>query len=59
MGNDGGDIPGRKQLVKDKTKIQLPDPHAVAVGRARFCTLTKQRLKLPMAICKLGYIYNY
>lgn len=59
MGNDGGDIPGHKELVKQKEKVEVPDPQAVAVGRARYCNLTKQKLSLPMAICRLGYIFNY
>lgn len=59
MGNDGGDIPGHKELVKQKEKVEVPDPQAVAVGRARYCNLTKQKLALPMAICRLGYIFNY
>jgi hypothetical protein len=37
----------------------VPDPQSVAIGRARYCNLTKQKLSLPMAICRLGYIFNY
>lgn len=25
MGNDGGDIPGRKELVREKPKVQPPN----------------------------------
>ena len=29
------------------------------MARARFCNLTNQPLAKPLAVCKLGYIYNY
>lgn len=59
MGNDGGDIPGRKELVRDKKKVEIPTAESIAMGRARFCNLTKEPLTEPLAICRLGYIYNY
>jgi len=27
--------------------------------RAKFCALTKERLRNPIAVCRLGYLYNY
>ena len=33
MGNDGGDIPRRKELVKEKAKQELPNVEAIARGR--------------------------
>ena len=33
MGNDGGDIPGRKELVRDKQKVQVPTAESIAMGR--------------------------
>lgn len=33
MGNDGGDIPGRKELVRDKSKVQNPSIESIAMGR--------------------------
>ena len=59
MGNDGGDIPGRKELVRDRKKVEIPTAESIAMGRARFCNLTKEPLTEPLAICRLGYIYNY
>jgi hypothetical protein len=59
MGNDGGDIPGRKELVRDRKKVEVPTAESIAMGRSRFCNLTKEPLTEPLAICRLGYIYNY
>jgi hypothetical protein len=33
MGNDGGDIPGRKELVRDKKKVEVPTSESIAMGR--------------------------
>lgn len=33
MGNDGGDIPGRKELVREKQKVQPPNAESIAMGR--------------------------
>jgi hypothetical protein len=33
MGNDGGDIPGRKELVRDKKKVEVPTAESIAMGR--------------------------
>lgn len=33
MGNDGGDIPKRKQLVKEKSKVEVANAQSVAIGR--------------------------
>lgn len=33
MGNDGGDIPGRKELVRDRKKVELPSYESIAMGR--------------------------
>ncbi len=45
MGNDGGDIPKRKELVKQKAKVQHPNMESIAMGRSRFCNLTNQKFK--------------
>jgi hypothetical protein len=33
MGNDGGDIPGRKELVRDRPKVENPSIESIAMGR--------------------------
>lgn len=68
MGNDGGSIPGRAELVKSKKKEKRVESELVAKVfmikywkkfRAKFCALTKERLRKPVAACRIGYIYNY
>lgn len=53
MGNDGGSIPHRKELVKQvKNKL---------IRKQNFdnsCSLTLEPFKPPLVICKLGQIYN-
>jgi hypothetical protein len=33
MGNDGGDIPGRKELVRDRKKVEPPSAESIAMGK--------------------------
>jgi hypothetical protein len=59
MGNDGGSIPGRKDLVKEKGKDKKSDNNAlVRKYKSRYCALTKEPLKKPVMGDKLGFIYN-
>jgi len=58
MGNYGGSIPGRKDLVRERPKEVKIDHEITAKARANYCTLTKQRLKKPIAACRLGFLYN-
>jgi len=58
MGNDGGSIPGRKDLVKEKAKEIKIDNEIIGKARATLCTLTKQKLKKPIVACRLGFLYN-
>ena len=55
MGNDGGSIPKRSEMVKtEKKKTKLSK-----TGQgATVCSLTKECLKMPLVICKRGLIYN-
>lgn len=76
MGNDGGSIPGRKDLVREKPKEikidneilakarfsrfpSISNPNFLKFNSAKLCAMTKQRLNQPLAICRLGLIYNY
>ncbi|KAM3146197.1 hypothetical protein pb186bvf_001854 [Paramecium bursaria] len=59
MGNDGGSIPGKAELVRPKKKEVRVESELVAKFRARYCALTKERLRKPIAACRLGYLYNY
>jgi hypothetical protein len=59
MGNDGGSIPGRKDLVKEKGKDKKSDNNAlVRKYKSRYCALTKEPLIKPVMGDKLGFLYN-
>ncbi|CAD8085428.1 unnamed protein product [Paramecium primaurelia] len=59
MGNDGGSIAGRAELVKLKKPEKRVESLLVAKQRAQFCSITKERLRKPIACCRVGYLYNY
>jgi len=58
MGNDGGSIPRRCELVKEKKKEKKADP--VQLERAKWlnCAMTNEPLRDPIVTCDLGYLYN-
>lgn len=59
MGNDGGSIPGRKDLVKEKGKEKKTDNNSlVKKYNSRYCAMTKETLKKPIMGDKLGFLYN-
>jgi len=58
MGNDGGSIPGRRDLVRARPKEVKIDAEIIAKARATLCTLTKQKLKQPIVSCRLGFLFN-
>jgi hypothetical protein len=41
MGNDGGSIPKRIELVKEKQKEVRPDQNAMKIATWFFCALSK------------------
>lgn len=55
MGNDGGSISKRSEMVKqEKKKVKLSkDGQGVTT-----CSLTQESLKQPLVVCKRGLIYN-
>ena len=55
MGNDGGSIPKRSEVVKQKKRAFKLEKVAVGSG---VCSLTKEPLKQPLVACKRGLIYN-
>ncbi|CAD8157206.1 unnamed protein product [Paramecium octaurelia] len=59
MGNDGGSFAERAELVKLKKPEKRVESLLVAKQRAQFCSLTKERLRKPIACCRIGYLYNY
>jgi hypothetical protein len=58
MGNDGGSIPKRNELVKEKQKEARPDQNAVLIATWFFCALSKRLLQDPVVACRLGKLYN-
>lgn len=67
-GNDGGSIPVRSEIVKEKPKEQRAESDLIGRFRytrmqdslrARYCAMTKERLQKPIVMCRLGYLYNY
>ena len=46
-------------MVKEKPKEIKIDNEIIMKARARYCSLTKEKLSNPIAICKLGFLYNY
>ncbi|KAJ7771877.1 DUF602-domain-containing protein [Mycena metata] len=58
MGNDGGSIPDRRDLVKSKPKAEALDKANQTRARWGFCALSKRRLQEPVVSCALGKLYN-
>ncbi|KAJ7156112.1 DUF602-domain-containing protein [Mycena crocata] len=58
MGNDGGSIADRRDLVRTKPKAEAPDKANQTRARWGFCALSKRRLQEPVISCALGKLYN-
>ena len=58
MGNDGGSIPRRQELVKLKKKKAKVEKGEQNRSKWGLCTLTKQPLTAPIVADKLGLLYN-
>jgi hypothetical protein len=59
MGNDGGSIPGRQDLVKvHKKKKKTISDSLIKSSKSKFCSLSKDPLKKPIVGDKLGQLYN-
>lgn len=59
MGNDGGSIPGRQDLVKSKKRRRHSDTEEIVKqSKSKYCSLSKETLKKPIVGDKLGQIYN-
>ncbi|KAF4605705.1 hypothetical protein EYR40_004494 [Pleurotus pulmonarius] len=58
MGNDGGSIPDRRDLVRTKPKAEQADKANQTRARWFFCALSKRRLQEPVVSCALGKLYN-
>ncbi|KIL61804.1 hypothetical protein M378DRAFT_166440 [Amanita muscaria Koide BX008] len=58
MGNDGGSIPDRRDLVRTKPKAEQADKANQTRARSFFCALSKKKLQEPIVSCALGMLYN-
>ncbi|TCD71389.1 hypothetical protein EIP91_010095 [Steccherinum ochraceum] len=59
MGNDGGSIPDRRDLVRNKPKAEQADKANQLRAAWFFCALSKQKaLREPIVSCALGKLYN-
>ncbi|EPQ61309.1 DUF602-domain-containing protein [Gloeophyllum trabeum ATCC 11539] len=58
MGNDGGSIPDRRDLVRTKAKAEQADKANQTRARWFFCALSKRRLEEPIVACPLGRLFN-
>ncbi|OLY83683.1 Protein RTF2-like protein [Smittium mucronatum] len=58
MGNDGGSIPKRSELVQLKAKKEKADTKLQAISKWFFCALSKLPLSEPIVSDKMGKLYN-
>ncbi|EIM91881.1 DUF602-domain-containing protein [Stereum hirsutum FP-91666 SS1] len=58
MGNDGGSIPDRRDLVRSKPKAEQADKANQTRARWFSCALSKRPLREPIVSCALGKLYN-
>jgi hypothetical protein len=58
MGCDGGSIPKRTEIVKEKKKEERPDQKELIRMKSFSCALTKETLRNPVVSCELGYLFN-
>ncbi|KAJ1816156.1 Replication termination factor 2 [Coemansia sp. RSA 2599] len=58
MGNDGGSIPRRNEMVREKKKDEKIDRKAQILAMFSSCALSKQPLQQPIVGDGLGRLYN-
>ncbi|CAF0791561.1 unnamed protein product [Rotaria sp. Silwood1] len=58
MGCDGGTIPKRDELVRQKKKAEIKDKNAANMAKWRHCTLKHDTLKRPIVVDAHGLLYN-
>ncbi|KAG1049086.1 hypothetical protein G6F43_008569 [Rhizopus delemar] len=58
MGNDGGSIPRRIELVKEKPRDVKFNPDLERIAAWFYCALSKLPLEQPIVSCGLGKLYN-
>lgn len=58
MGNDGGSIPHREDMIKEKPKEVKTDQSMYARNKSHMCTLSIQKLQSPLVSDRAGNIFN-
>jgi len=58
MGCDGGTIPRRCEMVREKKKPEQKNKDQDMIGKWRHCALSGQPLVQPIMACGLGRLYN-
>ena len=58
MGNDGGSIPKRSEVVKKKRNTVEADKQAKNFAKSSLCAMSKEPLRAPIVACKRGLLYN-
>lgn len=58
MGADGGSIPRRDELVKQKKKSEKKDKDVDLASKWRYCAFSSERLRKPIVACPLGRLFN-
>ncbi|KAJ2553223.1 Replication termination factor 2 [Coemansia sp. RSA 1878] len=58
MGNDGGSIPRRNEMVREKKQDEKTDRKTQLIAMNYFCALSKQPLREPVVGDMLGRLYN-
>lgn len=58
MGNDGGSIPRRGDMVRTKARSEAVEKDQLSFERWRLCSLSMEPLQRPIVACRLGKLYN-
>ncbi|VDL19661.1 unnamed protein product [Hymenolepis diminuta] len=58
MGGDGGSIPRRVELVREKKQKEKVGKIAADAAKWKHCALSQQPLRQPIVACQLGRLYN-
>ncbi|KAJ1825523.1 Replication termination factor 2 [Coemansia sp. RSA 2703] len=58
MGNDGGSIPRRNELVREKKHVEKPDLKAQLAAMYTTCALSERQLEPPIVGDGIGRLYN-
>ena len=58
MGNDGGSMPHREDLIKEKPKEKKADQTLLAYNKSHICTLSSQNLIKPIVADRAGNLFT-